>query len=323
MSSPQITVRGCRCCTVPSSSRVVLSTTSHRYRQSSPSRCCVPSPSHPRASIPVVTPAGMRPSPCCRCRRRRCAAMALAMSPSSSSLVSSSHWLAHTSAPLVVIDIVPAGTHVCPHLLVVIVVAPAGTRVHPPLVVVDVVPPWHWPCASSHRRRRLMHAYPYTYCRRAAVAVSLPCFTSSSSLLWACVLSLLSSLPPCLGIAVTIYVAIVVTVVVPIHRLHRRSYRPHRRCHRHRHRPPIWPVVVTATCIPLVSDWAYPRIVLLSTTVVIVCVVIVLLSFPGQRGQAVPATVYGMEMGGCWAAQYGCVWIEIGGCTQGTCDSSK
>ena len=168
-----------------------------------------------------------------------------------------------------------------------------------------------------------MHAYPYTYCRRAAMAVSLPCFMSLLSLLWACMLLLLSSLPPCFTIAVTIYVAIIVTVVVPIHCPHHCSYRPHRHCHRHHHCPPVWPVVVTATHIPLVSDWAYPHIVLPSTTVIIICVVIVLLSFPGHWGQAVPATVYGMEMGGCWAAQYGCVWIEIGGCTQGTCDSSK
>jgi len=76
--------------------------------------------------------------------------------------------------------------------------------------------------------------------------------------------------------------------------------------------------LVPSSSLPRAPPWSVTGLtlasLLLSTTVVIVCIVIVSLSFPGQHDQAVPAMVYGMEMGGCWAVQYGCVWIEIGGC---------
>ena len=127
-------------------------------------------------------------------------------------------------SPLIVIVLADMGVCLLP-LIIVIIVAPTGMGVHPPLVIVivaiDVVPPWHWQSRHRHGRRCLMHAHPYPPCRRYAdMVVPVPCVTSSSSLLWASVLSL--SLPPC----------IVVTAVVYIHRLRRHSYR-HQRCRRH------------------------------------------------------------------------------------------
>ena len=197
--------------------------------------------------------------------------------------------------------VAPAGTHVCPPLVIVIVVALASTGVRPPLVIVivavDVVPPWHWQSCRCHGRRCLMHAHPYPPCRRYAdVVVPVPCVTSSSSLLWASVLSL--SLPPC----------IVVTAVVYIHRLRRRSYR-HQRCHRHgtgnapsRHCRRCHFCVPSSTSLsthlrsrhchahPLLGDWASP------------CVIVAVRYHCHclcHCHQAVPGTVYSMEVCGC------------------------
>ena len=170
MSSPQIAVRGCRCCAIPLS----LS----RYRPID-HRCHQLSPSHCRIATIAVTPTCVYPRhrtgwhafippppPCCHhCRRRCCATMALAMCviSLSSSLASLPHWLARTSVPtsksssssssltshrlartsallrVVVILIVPTGTRDNPPLIVVVIAiifAPTGMHVRPSLIIV-------------------------------------------------------------------------------------------------------------------------------------------------------------------------------------------
>jgi len=149
MSSPQIAVRGCRCCAIPLS----LS----RYRPID-HRCHQLSPSHCRIATIAVTPTCVYP-------RHRTGWHAFIPPPPLLSSLSSSmlchHGTGHVCHLAVVITGVfatLAGTHICPHLevvviLVVIDIAPAGTHVRPPQSCGHPhCTDWHTRQSPSHRR---------------------------------------------------------------------------------------------------------------------------------------------------------------------------